>query len=114
MMLSKEQKKEAISQFKERKALLGVYVVRCTASGQAWVGASRNLDATRNGIWFSLRQRAHREISLQEAWDAHGEPAFEYQALEKLDEDTSPLLIPNLLKEAKQRWMTQLDARGLL
>jgi hypothetical protein len=113
-MLSKEQKKEAIHEFKERKTRAGAYAVRCTVSGQSWVGAARNLDATRNGIWFSLRQSGHREKSLQEAWNAHGEPAFEYIVLEKLDDDASPLLIPNLLKEVKQRWMTQLDARGLL
>jgi len=113
-MLSKEQKREAISQFKERKTLRGAYAVRCTADGQAWVGASRNLDATKNSVWFSLRQGAHREASLQDAWNAHGDSAFEYVVLEKLEDEASPLLIPNLLKDAKQRWMTQLGARGLL
>ena len=113
-MLSKEQKREAISQFKERKTLRGIYAVRCTVDGQSWVGASRNLDATGNSVWFSLRQGGHREASLQAAWNAHGEPAFEYVVLEKLDDEASPLLIPNLLKDAKQRWITQLGARGLL
>lgn len=114
MMLSKEQKKEAINQFKERKPFLGAFAVRCTANGQTWVGASRNLDATRNNIWFSLRHGSHRDRPLQEEWNAHGEPSFEYMVLEKLSDEASPLLISDLLKEAKQRWMTRLDACGLL
>jgi hypothetical protein len=114
MMLTKEQKKEAINQFKERKIFLGVFAVRCTASGQSWVGASRNLDANRNNIWFSLRLGSHRDLPLQDEWNAHGEPSFEYMVLEKLSDEAPPLLIPDLLKEAKQRWMTRLDARGLL
>ena len=48
-MLSKEERKEVVRKFKERKPLLGVFAVRCTATGLVWVGASRNLDATRNG-----------------------------------------------------------------
>ena len=113
-MLSKEQKREAIDKFKERKSLLGVFAVRCTASGNVWVGSSRNLDASRNSIWFSLRHGSHRDKPLQDEWNAQGEPAFEYEVLEKLKDDVPPLLVPGMLKDTKQRWMTQFDARGLL
>jgi hypothetical protein len=113
-MLSKDQKREAANQFKERKSRLGAYAVRCTASGKVWVGSSRNLDATKNGIWAALRQGAHREKSLQDEWNAHAEPAFQYEVLEVLKDDVPPLLLPDQLKDAKQRWMTQLNARGLL
>ena len=113
-MLSKEQKKEAINSFKERKSLLGVFAVRCTTSGKVWVGFSRNLDATRNGIWFSLRHGGHRDKPLQDEWNAQGEPAFQYEVLEKLKDDVTLLLVAELLKDTKRRWMAQLDARGLL
>ena len=113
-MLSKEQKKEAIDKCKERKILAGVFAVRCTASDQVWVGSSRNLDATRNGIWFSLRHSSHRDKPLQDEWTAHGEPAFEYEVLETLKDDVPPLLVSDLLKCARQHWMTQLNAHGLL
>jgi hypothetical protein len=113
-VLSKEQKKEAISKFKEQKPSLGIYAVRCTANGQVWVGSSRNLNAARNAIWFSLRNAGHREESLQHAWNSHGAPAFEFEILEKLKEDVATLAIADLLKEKKQYWMKQLDASGLL
>jgi len=113
-MLTREQKKEAINKFKERKCLLGVFAVRCAASGRVWVGSSRNLDATRNSVWFSLRHGSHRDKPLQDEWNELGEPAFEYEVLEKLEDDAPPLLVPDLLKDMKHRWMMLVDARGLL
>lgn len=113
-MLSRERKKEAIGKFKEQKISLGVYAVRCTATSRVWVGSSRNLDATRNGIWFALRNGGHREKALQEEWNAHGESGFQYEVLEKLADDVSPVNVADLLKAKKQYWMAKLGAAGLL
>ena len=81
MQIGKEQKKEAIRQYKERKPALGVFAVRCSVTGQQWVGTSRNLDATRNSLWFSLRLGNHREAALQQEYEAHGESAFAYRPI---------------------------------
>ena len=89
---------EAIKEFKERKPALGVYAVRCSGSGDAWVGASRNLEATRNSCWFSLRMGGCREPSLQEAWNSHGEAAFTYETLEQFDDDLHPMAVRDMLK----------------
>ncbi len=113
-MESKIEKKEAIRKFKELKPSLGAYAVRCTTSGSVWVGASRNLDATRNGCWFTLRNGGHTEKSLQQEWNAHGEAAFQYEILETLEGDQHPLAIPDLLKQVRTRWVEQLHARPLL
>ena len=72
------------------------------------------MDATKNGIWFGLRYGSHRDKPLQDEWNAHGEPAFNYEVLEKLDDDVPSLLISDLLKDTKNRWMTELNAPGLL
>jgi hypothetical protein len=113
-MESNLEKKEAIRKFKEQKPLLGAYAVRCTASGRVWVGASRNLDATKNGCWFSLRSGGHIEKSLQKEWNEHGEAAFQYEILEMLDGDLHALAIADLLKQTRQRWVEQLSALPLL
>jgi len=113
-MLSKEEKKAAIKSFKEKKIARGIYAVRCTQTGQAWVGATRNLDATRNSTWSSLTHGAHRDQPLQAEWNAKGESAFEYAILETLEEDTNAILIPDLLKEGKRRWLAELNAQPLL
>lgn len=113
-MLSKEEKREAVRKFREQKVLLGIYAVRCTSTNQVWVGSSRNLGASRNGTWFSLRLGSHRDLPLQEAWNQHGEPAFTFEELETLEDDVAALLVSDLLKARKQHWMGELGARGLL
>jgi len=113
-MESNTDKKEAIRKFKELKPLLGVFAVRCAASGKVWVGTSRNLDATRNGLWFGLRSGGYIDKSLQAEWNAHGEPAFQYEILETLDDDLHPLAVKDLLKEKSKPWVAQFSARTLL
>jgi hypothetical protein len=112
-MLSKEERKEVVRKFKERKPLLGVFAVRCIATGLVWVGASRNLDATRNGSWFCLRNGSYHDKALQEEWNANGEVMFQYEVLEKLDDDVLPLGIGDLLKEKRNYRIAQLSARPL-
>jgi hypothetical protein len=106
-------RKEAIRKFKERKPIRGVYAVRCTATGRVWVGAFTNLEAIRNRLWFSLGQRAHRNQALQQEWDAHGEQTFEYEIVEKLDDDLSPIGVSDALKEKKNYWINRLGAQAL-
>jgi hypothetical protein len=113
-MPSKESRKETIRKFKERKSLLGAYAVRCIATGRVWVGASRNLDATKNGCWFCLRSGSHQDKSLQAEWNAQGESAFQYEILSALDEDVHPLEVDDMLKEQKTSWMARLGAQPLL
>ncbi len=62
-------RKAAIAAYKERKTIAGIYVVRCAASGEAWVGQAPNLETIQNRIWFSLRQGSHTCRSLQAAWN---------------------------------------------
>jgi hypothetical protein len=112
-MQSTLDKKKAIREFKERKPCRGTFAVRCTASNRVWVGSSNNLDATKNGLWFSLRIGSHPVKSLQSEWNAHGEGAFAYEILEKLEEDLHPLTIADLLKEKKSHWIARLEASPL-
>jgi hypothetical protein len=112
-MQSKESRKESIRKFKEQKPLLGAYAVRCTATGRVWVGVSRNLNATKNGCWFTLRNGSHQEKSMQADWNAHGEPTFQYEILDGRENDLHPLEIDDLLKEKKRDWMARLDALPL-
>ena len=113
-MQTKVSRRELTRQYKELKVQAGVYAVRCVASGRTWVGNSRNLGATKNGLWFGLRAGLHRETSLQAEWNAHGEQAFEYEALEVLPEDTHALNVFGVLKEMKGKWVAKLKAEPLL
>lgn len=112
--LSKDQKRAIAREWKERKPAYGIYAVRCGVTGQTWVGSTRDLTAAQNGLWFTLRIGSHRDTGLQRQWDRYGESAFLYEVLEKLEEDTSPLLVASLLKERKHYWAGHHTASLLL
>lgn len=112
--MDKQSRREAIAAYKEQKVRQGVFAVRCTATGQAWLGLSRNLDAQQNSIWFGLRQGSHRNKALQAAWNAHGEPAIELAVLEVVDtEKLSPYLRQGRLKERLSHWLVETGGAPL-
>ena len=113
-MLSREARKESIRQFKEQKTTAGIYAVRSSSTGSVWVGGSRNLGATQNGCWFTLRNGSHIEKPLQMEWNAAGESAFTFEVLEAFDEDLHPLEAAEMLKTRKAAWVEQLNAKPLL
>jgi len=113
-MSSKQPRKAAIQRYKSRVPLRGVFAVRCAATGQVWVGASRNLDGARNGLWFSLRQASQPDRSLQAAWSTCGEDAFAFEVLATLEPDVSVLRVADLLKQLQHDWARRLGAATLL
>ena len=81
--MEKQRRREAVQAYKEKKVLQGIFAVRCSATGETWLGMSRNLDAQQNSIWFSLRMGTHRNKPLQAAWkntDAQWQVRHEVEA----------------------------------
>ncbi|MGJ5817614.1 GIY-YIG nuclease family protein [Paludibaculum fermentans] len=113
-MLSSAERKEINRKYKELKPNMGIFAVRCAASGLVWVGATRNLDATRNQNWFALNHGSHRDKGLQAEWNARGGEAFTYEVLEKLDEELLPMAVADVLKEKRRLWVEELGARVVL
>jgi hypothetical protein len=112
-MPAKEDRKEAIRRFKEQKPVAGIYAVRCAVTGSVWVGATLNLEATRNRCWFSLRNGLSLDRPLQDEWNAHGEPAFEYEILDRLEKDLHPLEVDDLLKKKVRDWAARFGTPPL-
>ncbi len=78
-------RKAAIAAYKERKPVAGIYAVRCTASGQIWVGQAPNLETVRNRIWFTLWLGNDPQRSLHEEWTVQGAERFSFEELERLE-----------------------------
>jgi hypothetical protein len=109
--MDKQTRRDAIRDYKERKLSVGVFAVRCTATGQVWTGGARDLDQKQNGIWFGLRTGGYSNREMQAAWNVHGEAAFAYEPLEVLDvEGASRMGVDTLLKSAEARWRDELGA----
>lgn len=107
-------RKEAIKEYKARKPQRGTFAVRCAATNSIWIGATPTLETVRNSLWFGLRMGNYYDKSLQVEWNTHGEQSFEFEILEKLDEDANPLVVKDLLKEQKSQHAVRLNARILL
>lgn len=106
-------RKTAIAAYKERKTFAGVFVIRCAASSQAWVGQTPNLEKIQNRIWFTLRQGSHTCRSLQAAFTAHGPENLNFEECERLEEETTPYIRDALLKERLVHWRAQLGAEAI-
>ncbi|MBR0814400.1 GIY-YIG nuclease family protein [Bradyrhizobium diazoefficiens] len=103
-------RKAAIAAYKERETIAGIFVLRCAASGEAWVGQAPNLETIQNRIWFSLRQGSHTCRSLQAAWNAHGETGLTFAECERLEDEKSAYVRNALLKERMLHWRDELKA----
>ena len=53
--MDKKRRQELLDQYANRKQPTGVFAVRNSASGEAWVGHSKNLDVQQNGLWGRLK-----------------------------------------------------------
>jgi hypothetical protein len=108
-----EDKKAAIAEYKKRKAVAGIFAVRCRGSAQVWVGQTLNLETMQNRTWFTLRMGSHTNAELQRAWSAHGEAEFIFEPLESLEDEELAYVRDKLLKERELHWRATLDALSL-
>ena len=106
-------RKAAIAAYKERKTIAGIFVVRCAATGEAWVGQAQNLETIQNRIWFSLRQGSRTCRTLQSAWSAHGEAGLTESECERLEDEETAYVRNALLKERMLHWRAELKAEAI-
>lgn len=106
-------RKAAIAAYKEQKTFAGIFVIRCKASSQAWVGQTPNLEKIQNRIWFTLRQGSHTCRSLQAAWAAHGPDGLTFEECERLEEEETAYIRNALLKERMVYWRERLGAEAV-
>jgi hypothetical protein len=107
------ERRAARAAYKERKAVCGVYAVRCASSGEAWVGQTRDLEKVWNRLLFTPRGGASPHRTLQAAWNAQGEAAFAFEALERLEEEALDFARQSSLNERTAHWRAALGAAAI-
>jgi hypothetical protein len=109
--MDKQARRQAQREFKEREVWPGVYAVRCLATGEVWVAASRNIDSQENSVWFSLRTGGHPNRALQAAWAKYGAEGLAYEVLERIVEpELTPLGLADRSKAQEAHWRATLGA----
>jgi len=73
-----------------------IYVIRCLATGEVYVGSTCNLAERWAAHRARLRAGTHVNEQLQAAWDAYGEAAFEFGIVEEIGD-------PRELRRAEAR-----------
>ncbi|MBI1198388.1 MAG: GIY-YIG nuclease family protein [Phenylobacterium sp.] len=110
--MDKPTRRQMVRDYREQKIDAGVFAVRCAATGEVWVGGSRNIDKQQNGVWFGLRTGGHANRQMQAAWTAHGEASFAFEVLERIEtEEMTPLGLSDHIKSREQHWRETLGAR---
>lgn len=109
MASDKSRRRELAREYAERKQPVGVYAVRCAASGEAWVAWTKNLDKRWNALLFQARMGGAKDAAFQAAFTTHGEAAFAYDVLEALEE-TNEHTLETLLPERAAHWREKLGA----
>lgn len=84
-------RRERVRDYKRAFPSMGIYAVRCTASGEVWLGRSRNVEGTLNRVQFELRQGAPRNVRLRQTWAQHGVGAFSFEVLDRVKQRDDPL-----------------------
>ncbi len=83
--MERSERKAAVSAYKERKPVAGVYAIRCATTGGKWIGAAPDLSTIWTRRSFALRQGIETNRALQSAWNVHGPETFAFRILEEID-----------------------------
>lgn len=111
--MNSEDRRAALAAYKERKAAMGIYAIRCRASGACWLGQSLDLGKIQNRHWFTLRQGNSPHRSLQTAWQHHGAAAFDFEIVEVMEPEEVPYARDRQLKDRLAHWCAALGAAAL-
>ncbi len=104
-------RKEAIRAYKEARRPIGVFQVRNTASGKAYIGTSVDLPSMLNRQRAQLRMGAHADRALQADWNALGDGAFAFDVLDTLEPPDEPGYDPaDDLRTLEDLWRGKLAA----
>ncbi len=107
--MDKSRRKELMQQYADRGPQTGVFAVRNSATGEVWVGQSKNIDKQQNGLWARLRGGLCSDVTLQSSWKSHGGAVFSYEILEQVTE-ADPHVLQRVLPERTGAWRERLGA----
>ncbi|MEF2071410.1 GIY-YIG nuclease family protein [Consotaella aegiceratis] len=111
--MTPDDRKVAIAAYKKRKSVAGIYALRCTPTGQCWVGRAPDLATIQNRLTFTLKRGGSPSRSLQSAWTEHGDSAFSFEVLEELEEEESAYVRDRVIKDRHAHWRAQLGAETI-
>jgi hypothetical protein len=108
-----DRRKELKAQYKERKVIGGVFVIRNTATGKLFLDATTDLQGSKNRFAFAKQTGSCTDLKLQSDWAKQGASAFALEVLEELekgDAQTNAEFAADV-KTLKELWAEKLAAK---
>lgn len=100
-----------ISQYKERKVIGGVFIIKNTQNGQIMLEASANLQGSKNRFEFVKQTGVGFNLRMRNDWNKYGSSAFTFEVLEELEkkETQTEAEFHEDLELLKEVWMEKLN-----
>jgi hypothetical protein len=111
--MTPDERKAAITAYKERKTIGGIYAVVCRPLNQRWIGRAPDLSTIQNRLWFTLRQGTSAHANLQAAWKAHGAESFTLDIIERIDEEALAFVRERIFAERLSHWCRVHSAEAI-
>jgi hypothetical protein len=83
--MDRQNKKELLTSYKERKIIGGVCAIKNTINGKMLVSAVVNLEGYKNRYEFSKSVGGCIHPKLKNDWEEYGADAFNFEVLEELE-----------------------------
>lgn len=80
-----DRRKELRDACKSRRPDMGVVELRCTATGQRFLGITRDAAKELNSLRAKLNGGGHPNRPLQQLWSEHGENGFDFRVADTLE-----------------------------
>ncbi len=112
MGMSKEQKREIASEYKQRKTTGGIYKITNTANEKYILKAEVDLQSFQNRYDFSIKMNSCLLPKLQKDFNQYGAGIFVLEFLEEVEkkEDESNMGFKDRLKRLEEFWAEKFDS----
>ena len=112
--MSNVDRKALVREYRERKAIAGIYRVRNLQSGKSLVGSAADVPAMLNRHQAQLKFGSSPDKELQADWRALGADAFAFETMDELPPREPPAgKIEDDLRVLKSLWLEKLLADGV-
>jgi hypothetical protein len=106
-------RKALVPDYKNTPRPMGVFRVRNTVNGKAFIGTARDLPGILNSQRAQLRMGSHMNRGLQRDWNEMGPDAFEFEVLDTLEPRDAPGYDPrDDLRALEALWLDRLQPYG--
>ena len=113
--MSDSSRKERIRQYKERKRVGGVYVIKNTQNGKMLINSAADLRTAENRFEFARTTGSCIDLKLRPDWDRQNGSGFVFEVLEESEkgESQTEAEFRADIELLKEMWIEKLSGESL-